>query len=88
MSGRYITHYSEVETAIDLFDLIDDISDLYKEDAQFKEMIDEVITRSSYDYDIGEALNTLKRIRKNDFLWKSIKPDVEEMLKEDYVVIL
>ena len=86
--SRYIEVTRDIDVDIDLHEIIPDIVDLAQTDETFRENIMNDLYFDSEVSTDGEALDILKNIRKNYILWDRIKPEIEKMLKEDYVVVL
>lgn len=86
--SRYIYISGEAEVEIDLYDIIEDISSLYYSDAKFKKKLDKEIKNSSFGFSREDVLDILKNARKDVLVWDRLKPDLEEMMKEDYVVVM
>lgn len=85
--SRYIELYKEVDIEIDLHEIIPNIIDLAQTDRTFRESIMNGLYFDSEVSSDSEAINVLKNIKKNYFLWERLKPAIQEMLKEDYVVV-
>lgn len=88
--GSYVEVTTEVDVDVDLYDCIYHIASLYNDDEVFRKQLSTAINHqgNTDEVDLHHIITELKIIRKNDVLWQRLKPDLEEMLKEDYVVIL
>lgn len=80
--GRYISFDQEVEIEIDLYDIIDEIVELYKEDIAFKKAFFDSMAEETNDF-----LILAERIRKDDILWERVKYSLMDLMKEDYIKI-
>lgn len=85
--SRYVEIDTRAEVEIDLYDIIDDIVELYLTDKKFRKEIDDAKDPQK-DLDRLELLDQLKTARKDVIIWDRLKPDLEEMMKDDYVVVL
>lgn len=84
--GRWVEIDTRAEVEIDLYDIIDDIVELYISDKSFRKQIDDAKDPQK-DLDRLELLDQLKAFRKDAVMWDRIKPDLEEIMKENYVVV-
>jgi len=89
--SRWINVETRTDVEIDLYDIIEDIAEVYHSDGNFRRELDKEL--KSADMVEGllsrqELIYLLKKARKDVILWDRIKPDLEEMMKDDYVVVM
>lgn len=85
---RYIEITAEADVEVDLYDIIEDIGDLYGRDKDFRKELNRQIQKEAGDFSSREVIDILKVARKDPIVWDRLKPDLEEMMKEDYVVVM